>query len=98
MKKKTSCVAWTGIASILLPYGTTSHRFFSLPIKLNEEGICYLKTRDKLRLQKVDVVIWDEASMIPRKAFETINRTLRDIMSNILPFGGKTFILGGDFR
>lgn len=57
MKKKTACVAWTGIASILLPCGTTSHRFFNLPIELNEEGICFLKTRDKLRLQEVDVVI-----------------------------------------
>ncbi|KAG8174783.1 hypothetical protein JTE90_013184 [Oedothorax gibbosus] len=98
MNKKTACVAWTGIASILLPCGTTSHRFFNLPIQLNEEGICFTKPRDKRRLQEVDVVIWDEASMIPRKALEIIDRTLKDVMNNSLPFGGKTFILGGDFR
>lgn len=98
MQKKTVRVAWTGIASILLPCGTTSHRFFNLPIELNQKGICFLKSRDKMRLQEVDVVIWDEASMIPRRALEIIDRTLRDIMNKNLPFGGKTFILGGDFR
>jgi len=42
--------------------------------------------------------------MISRLAFETFDRTMRDIMSNIvdgaldLPFGGKTIVLGGDFR
>lgn len=98
MNKKIACVAWTGIASILLPCGMTSHRFFNLPIRLEEESICFLKARDKLRLQEVDVVIWDEASMIPRKALETISRTLCDVMNSTVPFGGKTFILGGDFR
>lgn len=98
MDKKTACVAWTGIASILLPCGTTSHRYFNLPIELTEDGICFTKPRDKRRLQEVDVVIWDEASMIPRKALEMIDRTLKDVMNCSLPFGGKTFILGGDFR
>lgn len=46
----------------------------------------------------MDVIIWDEASMIPRMALETVDRTLRDLMKCDLPFGGKFFILGGDFR
>ncbi|KAG8174761.1 hypothetical protein JTE90_026661 [Oedothorax gibbosus] len=50
MIKKTACVAWTGIASILLPCGTTSNRFFNLPIQLNEEGICFTNPCDKWRL------------------------------------------------
>ncbi|KAG8174760.1 hypothetical protein JTE90_026660 [Oedothorax gibbosus] len=36
--------------------------------------------------------------MIPRKALEIIDRTLKNVMNNSLPFGGKTFILGGDFK
>lgn len=42
--------------------------------------------------------------MINRWAFEAFDRTLRDIMSKVvkgaadLPFGGKTVVLGGDFR
>uniref|UniRef100_A0ABD2WQX7 ATP-dependent DNA helicase n=1 Tax=Trichogramma kaykai TaxID=54128 RepID=A0ABD2WQX7_9HYME len=30
--------------------------------------------------------------------FEIVNKTLQDINQNELPFGGKTIILGGDFR
>lgn len=39
-----------------------------------------------------------------RYCFETLNRTLRDILSTYdvsckeKPFGGKTILLGGDFR
>ena len=36
--------------------------------------------------------------MIPKKALDIIDRTLRDVMDNDLPFGGKRFILAGDFR
>lgn len=36
--------------------------------------------------------------MAPRSALELIDRTLRDLMNNNLPFGGKTMLLGGDFR
>lgn len=57
-----------------------------------------MKTRDKLRLQEVDVTIWDEDIMIHKKALETISRTLCDVMNNNVPFGVKTFILGRDFR
>ncbi|XP_036143523.1 uncharacterized protein LOC118645856 [Monomorium pharaonis] len=36
--------------------------------------------------------------MAPRYALDIMDRTLRDIMNNDLPFGGKIVILGGDFR
>nr|GEW04594.1 DNA helicase [Tanacetum cinerariifolium] len=42
---------------------------------------------------------WDKALMNDRRCFETLNRTLRDILSRLdAIFGGKTVILGGDFR
>ncbi|XP_036150735.1 uncharacterized protein LOC118648518, partial [Monomorium pharaonis] len=47
---------------------------------------------------EIDVFIWDEAPMAPRYALDIMDRTLRDIMNNDLPFGGKIVILGGDFR
>jgi len=31
-------------------------------------------------------------------ALGIMDRTLRDIMNNDLPFGGKIIVLGGDFR
>ena len=36
--------------------------------------------------------------MAPRYATEVIDKTLRDIMNNDAIFGGKIFVLGGDFR
>jgi hypothetical protein len=55
-------------------------------------------------VRKADLIIWDEASMMHRRAFEAIDHTLRDLMqlddaqaTNKI-FGGKTVVLGGDFR
>ena len=32
------------------------------------------------------------------EVFDAIDRLLRDLMSNDVPFGGKVIVLGGDFR
>ncbi|KAF8099156.1 hypothetical protein N665_0250s0018 [Sinapis alba] len=81
-------VASSGIAALLLPRGRTAHSRFKLP----------------LNLTKADIIIWDEAPMAHRHTFETVDRTLRDLLSvddDALadkPFGEKTVLLGGDFR
>ena len=55
-------------------------------------------------LMATNLIIWDEAPMMNRMCFEAFDRTLRDIMRNVddanneKPFGGKAFVLGGDFR
>ncbi|KAL6742852.1 hypothetical protein ANCDUO_04336 [Ancylostoma duodenale] len=49
-------------------------------------------------LAEVKVFVWDEASMIPRNASETVDKLLRDIMQNDHPFGGKMMVLSGDFK
>ena len=99
LNKKTLSMAWTGIASILLPKGMTSHRTFRLPLDLNSIETAFLKFEsDKKKLREVDIIIWDEASMIPKKALEIIDQTLRDVCFNDIPFSGKLIILGGDFR
>ena len=36
--------------------------------------------------------------MAPRYTLEIVDRALKDLMNNNLPFGGKIMILGGDFR
>lgn len=92
-------MAWTGIASILLPKGMTTHRTFRLPLDLSSIENSFLKLEsDKKKLRETEVIIWDEASMIPKKALEIIDRTLRDLCINDIPFGDKLIILGGDFR
>jgi ATP-dependent DNA helicase PIF1 len=50
------------------------------------------------------LIIWDEALMTNRIAFEALDRTLHDILftdspqNKNKPFGGKVVVLGGDFR
>jgi ATP-dependent DNA helicase PIF1 len=99
-------VASSGIASILLPGGKTAHSLFSIPLTLSKESCCRIpKNSNKAQLLiMTSLIIWDEAPMINKLAFEAFDRTLQDIMSDVdpkngsLPFGGKTVVFGGDFR
>ena len=99
-------MASSGIAALLLPGGRTAHSRFKIPLNVTEDSICDIKKGTMLAelLIKTDLIIWDEAPMSHRHTFETLDRTLRDLLSteNSLasekPFGGKTILLGGDFR
>ncbi|GJY61331.1 DNA helicase [Tanacetum coccineum] len=94
-------VASSGIASLLLPAGRTAHSRFKLPLDLTDESVCHAKKHSQLGdlLIATDLIIWDEAPMNDRRCFEALDRTLRDLMSAPeIVFGGKTVILGGDFR
>ncbi|MCH79500.1 ATP-dependent DNA helicase PIF1 [Trifolium medium] len=99
-------VASSGIASLLLPGGRTAHSLFGIPLVLTEESCCKIdKQGDKAKLLvRTSLIIWDEAPMINRLAFEAFDKTLRDIMNKVVkgaskvPFGGKTIVFGGDFR
>ena len=69
IEKKVLSMAWTGIASVLLPRGMTSHWTFTLPLDLNNIENAFLKLEsDKKKIRESDVIIWDETSMIPKKA------------------------------
>ena len=83
-------MAWTAIASILLPKGMTTHRTFRLPLDLSSIENSFLKLEsDEKKLRETEVIIWDEASMTPKKALKIIDRTLRDLCINDIPFWGK---------
>ena len=55
-------------------------------------------------IESTSLVIWDEALMTHRIAFEALDRIFRDLLSthspdaSNLPFGGKVVVLGGDLR
>ncbi|XP_076948110.1 uncharacterized protein LOC143620292 [Bidens hawaiensis] len=55
-------------------------------------------------LKKTSLIIWDEAPMIHKHAFEALDRTLNDVMNGDSAntseslFGGKVVVFGGDFR
>lgn len=104
--KNVMPVASSAIAALLLPGGRTAHSRFKIPINVHEDSICDIKTGSMLAhiLSKVDLIIWDEAPMAHRHTFEAVDRTMRDILSVgdetalTKTFGGKTVLLGGDFR
>ena len=44
-KEKKLSMAWTGVASILLPKGMTSHKSFNLPLDLENTDNIFLKNK-----------------------------------------------------
>ncbi|XP_021991122.1 uncharacterized protein LOC110887865 [Helianthus annuus] len=94
-------VAASGIASLLLLSGRTAHSRFKIPLDLTDDSLCYIKKHTQLAqvLMERSLIIWDEAPMSDRRCFESLDKSLGDVLGNQdKPFGGKTVLLGGDFR
>ncbi len=99
-------VASSGIASLLLLGDRTAHSRFKIPIDLHDESTCNITQQMKVAelVRKADLIIWDEAPMMHRRAFEVVDCTLCDLMQlddaqvTDKIFGGKTMVLSGDFR
>ncbi|XP_076950754.1 uncharacterized protein LOC143623813 [Bidens hawaiensis] len=99
-------VASSCIASLLLEGGRTAHSRFLIPINLTEDSICPVKENTDVYelLKKTSLIIWDEAPMIHKHAFEALDRTLNDVMNGDSGntseslFGGKVVVFGCDFR
>ncbi|UYV64563.1 hypothetical protein LAZ67_3001189, partial [Cordylochernes scorpioides] len=98
--------ATTGFAANLLQGGKTMHSLYGLPIPLNETSVSNIKmtTMAAGTLRKAKLLIIDECTMASNHALNTIDRLLREVMTedkrypNQIPFGGKVLIVGGDFR
>ena len=92
--------ASSGVASTLLPRGRTAHSTFCIPINVKKGDSCFVdKESDRAKLLRMaDVIVWDEAPMAHRHCHEALERTLRDIWTPTLPWGGKIIIMGGDVR
>jgi ATP-dependent DNA helicase PIF1 len=73
---------------------------------LDDTSICDIRKGTMLAelIQISSLIIWDEALMTNRIAFEALDRTLQSLLSTDSPpnknkpFGGKVVVLGGDFR
>ena len=89
-------VAPTGIAAIVAG-GETIHSFFGMPIEILTPNSCFNINETKQRiLRRVDTIIVDEASMVRCDMVDAMDRILRTIMRNNLPFGGKQMVFSGD--
>lgn len=84
----------------LMKGGGTAHSAFKIPIPCESDSMCYFTPENELgrKLMEVDVIIWDEIVMAHRYAIEAVDRSLRDLMGNDMPFVGKVVMLCGDFR
>lgn len=109
IKKKYVVLAPTGIAAINAG-GSTLHSFFKLPfhpllpddpnLSLQKgrihEFFKYTKSHRKL-LEKLELIIIDEISMVRADIIDTVDRILRVYSHNLRePFGGKQLLLVGD--
>nr|GEU36318.1 uncharacterized protein [Tanacetum cinerariifolium] len=99
-------VASSGIASLLLPGGRTTHSRFRIPMELDNKSRCGIDVVSDLAdlIRAVNLIIWDEAPLQHRHDFEAVDLTFRDIFrldnpnANNQVFDGKVVVLGGDFR
>ena len=94
-------VATSGIAACLLDGGTTAHYRFRIPLRLHADGnVCGIarRTPEAALLQACRLIVWDEAAMANRRAFEAVDRTLRDLRDCDQIFGGILTVLSGDWR
>ena len=91
-------VASSGIASLLLRNGQTSHSRFRIPIDIQSGSMCAISAQSALAelLRCTCLIIWDEVSAQHRYCFEAVDRTLRDLRKNDTWFGGTPVVFAGE--
>ncbi|KAJ8868809.1 hypothetical protein PR048_030350 [Dryococelus australis] len=77
-------VAWTGIASIVLAGGSTSHTLFKLPVPVLQGSVCDISAQslETEILHTRSLIIWDGSPMASKEAPRSVNRLLRDVTKN----------------
>ncbi|XP_022891885.1 uncharacterized protein LOC111406738 [Olea europaea var. sylvestris] len=90
----------SGVATSLLPAGRTGHSCFKIPLQASFDMRWSISKQSSLGqlLQMTKLIVWDEAPMINRCAFEVLDKMLKDINKCELPFGEKVVVFGEDFR
>lgn len=99
--KKHITLAPTGISALNVN-GVTLHSAFGYHnlVNLNVDSISYdkilLKSEKKMLLKNVSTIIIDEISMVRADTFDKIDKILKELNQNNLPFGGKQVLIFGD--
>ncbi|VDP12687.1 unnamed protein product [Heligmosomoides polygyrus] len=101
--KRVLNVAWSGIAATLLPCGQTVHSAFGLPVPISEDrktSLMAIQSRQARELLDVQYIIWDEAPMAPKYAFDAVDKLLKNItelqppqIPPVVPKAGRSEIL-----
>lgn len=96
VNKEFITLAPTGVAAILAG-GDTIHSFFGLPMDACFPGTCGKMSQTRiLSLIHADTIIIDEVSMVRSDVMDAIDYTMRTILRNNMPFGGKQMVFVGD--
>ena len=90
----------TGIAANLLDLGRTFHSRMKAPLTPTEDSFLNIRAQSTLAelIKAAKILMIDESTMLHKFQLEAMDRTLRDIMEDERPFGGKIVVLAGDFR
>ncbi|HEX3568685.1 MAG TPA: PIF1 family DEAD/DEAH box helicase [Candidatus Saccharimonadales bacterium] len=96
--KKVSVTATTGLAATHLN-GTTIHAWSGIGIldELPKQHVENITDSRRDIIEKTDVLIIDEISMLHDYRLDMVDETLRQIRKADVPFGGLQVILCGDF-
>ena len=94
------CCASTGIAAWNLEGGRTAHSTFKIPIDADKDSTSSIKAQssEAAVIKESKMVIWDEIFNVHQHNIVVVERLLRDVMGNKLPWGGKIVLFGGDPR
>ncbi|XP_078436423.1 uncharacterized protein LOC144707157 [Wolffia australiana] len=98
--------ATSGIVTLLLEGGQMLHSTFKIPILVTHISTCAISPDSKIdrQIQSASMIIVDEALIMHRHVYKTLDRSIRDVMKNIdaslenVLFGGKVIVMGGDLR
>ncbi|XP_078447661.1 uncharacterized protein LOC144716429 [Wolffia australiana] len=96
----------SGIAALLLEGGRTLHSIFKILILVTHISTCGISPDSKIgrQIQSASMIIVDEAPMMHCHVYETLDRSIRDVMKTVdatlesVLFGDKVVVMGGDFR
>jgi hypothetical protein len=64
----------------------------------NDGTVCCFSADDRHLIRSADVILYDECSMVHHDVADTLERSLRDLMGDSRPFGGKVVVFMGDFK
>jgi len=98
--KVVAVTASTGIAAVNVG-GTTLHSFSGIGLGRETKEDLVTIVRDKphvtKRVERTDVLILDEVSMLEEEILDKVNFVFQQIRRNEEPFGGMQIIMVGDF-
>ncbi len=91
-------VAASALAATVLTGGRTAHSTFRIPIPATSSSVCGVKAGERKLIREAAIIFYDEISMVNVEVANTLDRSLREIMKNSIPFGGKVVVFLGDFK